>query len=689
MDGIDRRRIDAIILRESGDSAYMKQQRKRDADVNVRISTMQKRLDENPPPWPHDPSIDEIVGKSLGSRPTRSVCVVVDMDMFYMACELLSRPDLQYKPACVGNGMILTANYVARKYGVRSAMAGFIGDKLVEELSDGKERLVHVPSNFTLYKAKAGSVRKVLAEYDPSLRAYSLDEAYLDIGPYVAMRLKGLCHKQIVDEFENKRTSVAKDDRQDGIDEQVSVDMGEDNVDDGIEAQPDQVQKIERNHPDNNGKDDINNRGKVQTELNEAKQELVLSVAAEVVSEMRAKVKAATGLTCSAGLAPNFMLAKIASDRNKPNGQAIVGPAQEDVAAFLHPLPVRKVPGVGRVTDKILNAFGIKTVQDLYQEQRLVRFLFKPATSSFLVRASIGCSGSHDFAEESESRKGISVERTFRSGEPYSQVCARLYDISHRLSDRMKEKNLWAQTVTIKVKLHTFDVLSRAKSLPRGTFLQDGPGLATIATELLGQVRDKSEVTPFSVRLLGVRCSNFQTDSERLACQKMSITRFLSSSPAKKQTVTKVISEENMDSKSSDVGVNSVGIGSNPTSSQNNKDDKQHNCKERNNDNSATLPAMMDTPSCPDPIPRCPICQKRLSRNNLLVNQHMDACLKSSNKRSMFFGPTSIISPTAVARRSASPVWMGTATTNHPIVVRPPTTAMRVRKKRRLTDFFR
>ena len=92
---------------------------------------------------------------------------------------------------------------------------------------------------------------------------------------------------------------------------------------------------------------------------------------------MRQKVFEATGgLTCSAGLANNFMLSKIASDLNKPNGQCIVGPTNKEILNFLRPMKVRKIGGIGRVTEKILNAFGIKTVQELYDHRTLVQFIF-------------------------------------------------------------------------------------------------------------------------------------------------------------------------------------------------------------------------------------------------------------------------------------------------------------------------
>ena len=184
MAGIDRARIDKIILRESGHSLYMQQQRKRDQQVQLRIDQIRNKLNKEErinPTWRKKlQHLSELVRR----RPIRSTCVVIDMDMFFMACELLTRPDLVDKPACVGGSMITTSNYVARRYGksaaeevkvvycfsdygdgmtgVRSAMAGWIGDKLVEELSGGKEKLIHVKSNFELYKDKSNIVKTQL-----------------------------------------------------------------------------------------------------------------------------------------------------------------------------------------------------------------------------------------------------------------------------------------------------------------------------------------------------------------------------------------------------------------------------------------------------------------------------------------------------------------------------------------------
>ena len=102
----------------------------------------------------------------------------------------------------------------------------------------------------------------------------------------------------------------------------------------------------------------------------------------------------------------------------------------------------------------------------------LVRFLFPPVTGTFLLRASIGCSSSTAGGEEddepSSGQKGISRERTFRSGRSdVSWQNSKLEDIVHLLASDMAKKNLQAHTLTVKVKLSSFDVLSKSKTMPK------------------------------------------------------------------------------------------------------------------------------------------------------------------------------------------------------------------------------
>ena len=104
----------------------------------------------------------------------------VDMDMFYAACEIRDRPDLKDKPVAVGDySMIQTSNYVARKFGVRSAMPGFLGKKMCPSL-------VFIRSNKAKYaKISETQFLAILRNYDPALESCGLDEANLDITDYL------------------------------------------------------------------------------------------------------------------------------------------------------------------------------------------------------------------------------------------------------------------------------------------------------------------------------------------------------------------------------------------------------------------------------------------------------------------------------------------------------------------------
>jgi DNA polymerase kappa len=540
MQGIDRAKIDEIILRESGNSLFMQQQRKRDEKVDQKIQQLKIKLlkDQSSSSSSSSHTHQSSDPKLIYSNASRATCVVVDMDMFYMACELLTRPEIHQRPACVGSGMILTSNYKARRYGVRSAMPGFLGDKLVEILSQGKEQLVHVPHHFDLYQRKSKEVLQILSQFDPHLKSCSLDEAYLDLGPYMTLKLQ---HNADDDYWTHEQIHAALVGTKMTTTEATSTSTtSNSNIADATqrcETIPEQhddndpvMMKQPNNTPSFADSDATTTTSATTTTITKMEymnilqsysSQVCLNLASSIVADMRGRVHQVTGLTCSAGLAPNFMLAKIGSDCNKPNGQLCVDP--QGVLEFVHPLPLRKIPGVGRVTEKILQAFGMYKVQDLYDQRGLVQalFQFQPATTKFLLRASVGCDsgGGGDGEEDSEepsssSQKGMSRERTFSPQDSWTELTRLLEGIAAILSEDLVRKNLLAHTITVKAKLHTFDVLSKSQSLARGVYIQTPHDLATLGTELLKQLRaqylyaDKSKSRPFSLRLLGIRCSN-------------------------------------------------------------------------------------------------------------------------------------------------------------------------------------
>lgn len=169
------------------------------------------------------------------SRELGRCWIHMDMDMFYAAVEIRDNPKLAKVPLAIGSdSMISTANYEARKFGVRSAMPGFIARKLCSNL-------VIIPCNFQKYREASVKFREVVFKYDPDFEAMGLDECNMDVTQYC---------------FEND--IVSDQDKQ------------------------------------------------------------------NLARKIRSEVFEATKLTCSAGIAPNKMLAKICSDLDKPNGQTFL-----------------------------------------------------------------------------------------------------------------------------------------------------------------------------------------------------------------------------------------------------------------------------------------------------------------------------------------------------------------------------
>ena len=428
--------------------------------------------------------IDPQIENYKSQRRPLSTCVVIDMDSFFISCHILNQPHLAHVPACVGGtSMISTSNYVARRYGVRAAMPGYLGSTLVKEISEGKESLTFVKSDFNLYKRKSAEVKAILEQYDPKLKMYSLDEAYMDIMPYLEVKMNNntMNHESIT-----KYLTSAND--------------------------------FEARLPLHEAFSDCTIHTEVQNLLN----------------SIRQKVKDVTGLSCSAGIASNFLLAKIASDVNKPNGQHFVGPREEEIQAFVRPLPIRKVNGIGRVMEKTLyGVCGIETVKDLYDNRAEIQFLFKPKSANFLLRASIGYSDCNKHREgpaeeeddETLHRKGISHERTFAPISNWSDFCNKLEGITLSLVQDLRARSLMPKTVTLKVKLSSFEILTRAVTrnvafvFDQNSAQSSSPqDLVNVAVNLLKEAkRDREKMNKgerFTVRLLGVRCSNFQLHKE-------------------------------------------------------------------------------------------------------------------------------------------------------------------------------
>ena len=310
----------------------------------------------------------------------------------------------------VGQGVLTTCNYHARKYGCRSAMAGFVAMKLCPQL-------ICLPLNFAKYTAKAQEVRAILAEYDPRFESASMDEAYLNITEYCS-------------------------------DEQMDPE--------------------------------------------------------DAVAQLRREVEEKTKITISAGIAANAKIAKIASNRNKPNGQFRVANDRVTILAFMRDLPTRKVNGVGRVFERELDAIGIKTCGDIYTHRAYLSKLFGHKAFQFLMQTYLGLGRTNVQPAEEHERKSVGTESTFREMSGKAELRAKLRWIAEELEKDLRRTQFKGRTLVLKIKLHTYEVLTRQVAPPKA--VNTAEDLYVYALPMFSKL--EREIPDMRLRLMGLRCTH-------------------------------------------------------------------------------------------------------------------------------------------------------------------------------------
>jgi DNA polymerase-4 len=334
----------------------------------------------------------------------------LDLDAFYAAVEELENPELRSQPLIVGGdprgrGVVATANYAARRFGIHSAMSA-------AEAVRRCPQAVFIRPRHALYREYSRHVWSTVRGVVPTLEQTGIDEGYLDLG-------------------------------------EVSRDF--------LEAR----------------------------------------VVAEAV---QTAVRGATSLTCSLGVAPCKVVAKIASDARKPGGLVVVVPGQE--AGFLAPLDVRKLPGVGPKAEARLHAAAIATVGALasLSDNELRRLL--PGSVGGLLRdraRGIDPRG----LELGTERISISVENTFeRDLVERELLYHELRGMAREVAESLQRRGQVGRTVTTKLRYADFSIRSRSTSLDVGT--DDAEQIADLACSLLDRgLRDR----PGALRLVGVGVS--------------------------------------------------------------------------------------------------------------------------------------------------------------------------------------
>ncbi|KAJ4357556.1 uncharacterized protein N0V89_002132 [Didymosphaeria variabile] len=224
----------------------------------------------------------------------------------------------------------------------------------------------------------------------------------------------------------------------------------------------------------------------------------------DVVSQLRAEVHEKTNITVSAGIAANAKLAKICSNKNKPNGQFNLVRDRQTIMEFMKILPTRKVNGIGRVFERELDAIGVKTCGDIYAQRAYLSSLFGQKAFQFLMQCYLGLGRTQIQPAEDYERKSVGTETTFRELSSPDSLRQKLRDIAEELEGDMKRTEFKGRTLCIKIKLHTYEVYTRQMTPPFAIHRADD--LYKYGLPMLEKLM--KEMPNFKLRLMGLRCTH-------------------------------------------------------------------------------------------------------------------------------------------------------------------------------------
>jgi len=339
------------------------------------------------------------------------------MDAFFVSVELLARPELKGLPVIVGGqrdrrGVVTSASYEARRFGVHSAMPLRTAAKLCPQA-------VFLDGHHELYCQWSDRVAAILSKYSPIVEMASIDEAYLDLSG--TERLHG--------------PPVAAADK------------------------------------------------------------------------LLREITATTGLPCSGGLGATRLVAKVASDQAKPRGLAWVPAGSE--AAFLAPLSVRRIPGIGKVTEAGLKDLLIETVAQLQtlSRERLEETFGRWGVA--LYRKALGID-SYEFFIDAEPRS-ISHNQTFgHDTNDRAQLHTTLSYLCQKAAKRLRDAGLHARTVTLTIRFADF------KTITRNQRLAEPSDLDTTFLKAINELFSRSWNGTSMLRLVGMALSSFSAASGQL-----------------------------------------------------------------------------------------------------------------------------------------------------------------------------
>ena len=349
----------------------------------------------------------------MSAAEEESVILHVDMDAFYASVAELDNPQYKGKALVVGagaRGVVLSANYEARKFGIRAAMP-------VGRAKRMAPHAIFIAPEHHRYAEISERVMQIFHSFTPLVEPISLDEAFLDV------------------------TGSRK----------------------------------------------------------------LFGDGREIAQKIRAQVEKQEGITCSVGISQSKFIAKLASQHCKPNGMLEI--KSDRILEFLHPLPVRAIWGVGPKTAESLDRLGLHTVADIANTPRatLIRAL-GDATGESLYELAWG----RDYRDvvPDEPEKSIGNEETFaRDIDSPEEILREFLRMTEKSTARLRERNLFAKTVSIKIKFADFTSITRSKTLPLG--IDGTQEVYEIVKKLYLALRNEGA----RIRLVGVSLGNLQDDS--------------------------------------------------------------------------------------------------------------------------------------------------------------------------------
>lgn len=239
--------------------------------------------------------------------------------------------------------------------------------------------------------------------------------------------------------------------------------------------------------------------------LDVTRNKMGIASATYIAEEIRRMIREETGLTASAGVSYNKLIAKLASDQNKPDGLCVITPAEG--AAFVQAMPVERLHGIGPVTARRMHALGLRTGADLARCSLEELHAHFGKSAQFFHDAARGRDDRP--VEHHRERKSISVEDTFATDLWTDAALAEaLNEVGRRLWLRVESTQAYGRTVTLKIKFADFTILTRCHSLPAP--VRDREEMLAVGHKLLAGLCPVSK----GVRLLGLGLHNFGRTDE-------------------------------------------------------------------------------------------------------------------------------------------------------------------------------